>query len=707
MLYGLETVSLRKRQESELEVAELKMLRFSLGVTRLDRIRNKYIRGTAHVGRLGDKVREARLRWFGHVQRREIPRMDSASSGAGGTPLQNTSPPTDPAELREIIVRQDSFIRAFQAQLEGLTVQLNNATTAAPRETPIARGKALEWASAVWDGDPLIRASYSHFEEGIREVFEHPAGGKDILVQLMEIRQGSESAADYAIRFWTLAVQSEWNDVALWAVFHAGLNPALQTELACHVEATSLSQFVVTAIRLDNLRRQRRTGASDMASARPRVRMDYSGRGERDPEPMQLGRSRLTEEERRPRGPPRQCYNCGSTSHLSPRCPERAADSQAGLFHHKRLTFYVTSSPVNSVILGFPWLRRDDPQSSWRTGKLTRWSPACLRDCLRNPVSRSCGTCSIEEVNTRAHVRLPQPYADFERVFSEERASHLPEHQEWDCAIDLLPNSFLPKGRIYPLSLPESKAMEDYIEGALAAGHIQPSTSPAAAGFFFVEKKDGGLRPCIDYRGLNAITVRYPYPLLLVPAALEQLHGARVFTKLDLRSAYNLVRIREGDEWKTAFHTTHGHYEYCVMPFGLTNAPAVFQALINGVFRDLLGRGVIAYIDDILVYSTSMEDHMRQVWEVLARLQRFHLFVKLEKCEFHQTMVTFLGYVISPRGVEMDTNKVQAVSEWPAPATIKELQRFLGFANFYRRFIRSYSSVAAPLTSLLRGNPKN
>ncbi|KAK3544072.1 hypothetical protein QTP86_000978 [Hemibagrus guttatus] len=561
-------------------------------------------------------------------------------------------------------------------------------------------GKALEWASAVWDADPLIRASYSHFEEAIREVFEHPAGGKDISVQLMEIHQGSDSAADYAIQFRTLAAQSEWNDAALWAVFRVGLNSALQTELARHVEATSLSQFVATAIRLDNLRRQRRTGAWDMASARPRVRMDCPGRGERDPEPMQLGRSRLTEEERRPQGTPRRCYNCGSTGHLSPRCPERAADSQVGdrslfmsltipvsllfsehcvrfpalidsgaavnlingalveelcistspcvpslsitaidsqpigegylrrqteplglqvgLFHHERLTFYITSSPANPVILGFPWLRRHDPQISWRTGELTRWSPACLRNCLRNPVSRSCGTCSVEEVDTGAHIRLLQPYTDFERVFSEERASHLPEHHEWDCAIDLLPNTSLPKGRIYPLSLPESKAMEDYIEGALAAGHIRPSTSLATVGFFFVEKKDGGLRPCIDYRGLNGITVRYPYPLPLVPAALEQLRGARVFTKLDLRSTYNLVLIRKGDGWKTAFHTTHGHYEYCVMPFGLTNAPAVFQALING-------------------------EHVCQVQEVLARLQRFHLFVKLEKCEFHRTTVTFLG----------------------------------------------------------------
>ncbi|KAK3505869.1 hypothetical protein QTP70_019370 [Hemibagrus guttatus] len=641
----------------------------------------------------------------------KFPRMDPASSGTGGAPSQNTSPPMDPAELREIIVRQDSLIRAFQAQLEALTVQLSNATAAAPRETPIARvffshqpgvyrkdgtkcafllslltGKALEWASAVWDADPLIRASYSHFEEGIREVFEHPAGGKDISVQLMEIRQGLESAADYAIRFRTLVAQSEWNDAALWAVFRTGLNPALQTELACHVEATSLSHFVATAIHLDNLRRQCRTGASDMASARPRVRMDCPGWGERDPEPMQLGRSRLTEEERRPRGPPRRCYNCGSTGHLSPRCPERAADSQVGdrsllmsltipvsllfsdrcpigegylrrqtgplgfqvgLFHHERLTFYVTTSPANPVILGFPWLRHHDLQISWRTGELMRWSPACLRD----PVSRSCGTCSVKEVNTGAHVRLPQPYADFEKVFSEERASPLPEHQEWDCAIDLLPNTSLPKGRIYPLSLPESKAMEDYIEGALAASHIRPSTSPAAAGFFFVEKKDGGLRPCIDYRGLNAITIRYPYPIPLVPVALEQLRGAQVFTKLDLRSAYNLVRIREGDEWKTAFHTTHGHYEYCVMPFGLTNAP-VFQALISGVFWDLLGRGVIAYIDDILVYSTSMEDHVRQVREVLARLQRFHLFVKLENCEFSETTVTFLW----PFMVEVDAS---------------------------------------------------
>ena len=145
--------------------------------------------------------------------------------------------------------------------------------------------------------------------------------------------------------------------------------------------------------------------------------------------------------------------------------------------------------------------------------------------------------------------------------------------------------------------------MEDYVEEALQQGYIRPSTSPAASSFFFIKKKDGGLRPCIDYRALNLITIKNRYPLPLVPSALEQLQGAQVFTKLDLRSAYNLIRIREGDEWKTAFITPSGHYEYCVMPFGLANAPSVFQGFMDDVFREYLNRFVIVYIDDILIYS--------------------------------------------------------------------------------------------------------
>ncbi|KAK3505614.1 hypothetical protein QTP70_004681, partial [Hemibagrus guttatus] len=292
-------------------------------------------------------------------------------------------------------------------------------------------------------------------------------------------------------------------------------------------------------------------------------------------------------------------------------------------------------------------------------------------------------------------------------VFCPKRASKLPPHRPWDCAIDLLPGEPVPKGRIYPLSIPEEKAMEEYIKEALAQGYIRPSTSPAASSFFFVAKKDGGLRPCIDYRALNQITVKFRYPLPLVPAALEHLRGATIFTKLDLRSAYNLIRIREGDEWKTAFITPTGHYEYLVMPYGLANAPSVFQDFIHEVLREFLHRCVLVYIDDILIYSRSLAEHRQHVAEVLGRLREFQLFLKAEKCSFHQPSVQFLGYNISNNGIQMDEGKVTAVRDWPAPATVKELQRFLGFANFYRRFISNYSSIADPLTNLLRNKPKS
>ncbi|KAK1796650.1 hypothetical protein P4O66_009673 [Electrophorus voltai] len=204
--------------------------------------------------------------------------------------------------------------------------------------------------------------------------------------------------------------------------------------------------------------------------------------------------------------------------------------------------------------------------------------------------------------------------------------------------------------------------MEQYIKEVLQQGYVRPSNSPVSAGVFFVKKRDGGLRPCMDYRGLNKLLVQYPYPLPLVPAALEQLRGARYVTKLDLRSTYNLIQIKEGDEWKTAFSTSTGHYEYLVLPYGLAAAPSVFQAYINGVLREFLGSSVVAYIDDILIYSPSRNQHVRNVRAVLQTLLKNHLYCKAEKCEFQHKEVDFLG-----------------------------------------RFIRSFSSLARPPTDQLRG----
>ena len=177
-----------------------------------------------------------------------------------------------------------------------------------------------------------------------------------------------------------------------------------------------------------------------------------------------------------------------------------------------------------------------------------------------------------------------------------------PPHRPYDCAIELLPGSPLPSSRLFNLSRPERESMEKYIGESLTAGIIRPSSSPVGAGFFFVTKKDHSLRPCIDYCGLNSITLKNNYPLPLISSAFVPLHGTVVFSKLDLCNAYHLVRIREGDEWKTAFNTPLGHFEYLVMPCGLTNTPAVFQSLVNDVIRDMLNRSVFVYLDDILIF---------------------------------------------------------------------------------------------------------
>ncbi|KAK3511404.1 hypothetical protein QTP70_007228 [Hemibagrus guttatus] len=340
---------------------------------------------------------------------------------------------------------------------------------------------------------------------------------------------------------------------------------------------------------------------------------------------------------------------------------------------------------------------------------------SCFPDCFPDlPVPHSLlltplpvQATSIESPSVNQPLEIPTCYAPFSDVFCPKRASKLPPHRPWDCAIDLLPGEPVPRGRIYPLSIPEEKAMEEYIKEALDQGYIRPSTSPAASSFFFVAKKDGGLRPCIDYRALNRITVKFRYPLPLVPSALEHLRGATIFTKLDLHSAYNLIWIREGDEWKTAFITPTGHYEYLVMPYGLANAPSVFQDFIHEVLREFLHRFVLVYIDDILIYSRNLAEHCQHVAKVLERLRKFQLFLKAEKCSFHQTSVQFLGYKINSSGIQMDEGKITAIRDWPTPITVKELQRFLGFANFYRRFIQNYISIANPLTSLLRNKPKS
>ncbi len=477
-------------------------------------------------------------------------------------------------------------------------------------------GKALDWATAVWRTDGSAFPTFDSFLHHFREVFEHPAEGRGAGEQLLAFSQGRKTAADYALSFRTLAAQTTWVEDTLKLLFRRGLNAELQSELACRDEGRTLSQFIELTIHIDNLIRARRTVRS---APRSPPRSQNAG------EPMQLGFTPLTPQERERRMQNQLCLYCGQAGHMRNTCPVRPSSDRrsvsditrsissassiklpvelisqnqeiqttalldsgaAGNFidsefvsqHHLKLTpctsslaldgrplgkgkilrltepvklhigtlhseeiqFYVIQSPTHPLILGLPWLRTHDPQISWREGQITEWGPACQERCL-SKITRKLNTTTTSTVDT---LNLPREYADLIEVFSKKKASQFPAHRSVDCAIDLLPGTTPPKGRIFPLSQPESESMKTYIQEELAKGFIRPSTSPASAGFFFVKKKDGGPKTHAFWISswINTVKVRYHCTRSCGPRTT----AAGKNTPSRLRNAYNLIRIVKG-----------------------------------------------------------------------------------------------------------------------------------------------------------------
>src|SRR5215472_10029379 len=356
--------------------------------------------------------------------------------------------------------------------------------------------------------------------------------------------------------------------------------------------------------------------------------------------------------------------------------------------HQELWTFLVSNLGSSSIFIGMDWLKHHNPEIDWKKAKISfsHCPPECSNDEL--------------PINIRGS-SIPEAYQEFYKVFEKESFDELPPHRPWDHVIDLIPDCNGLEGKIYPLSLVERQELDNFLNENLAAGKIRISKSPFASPILFTKKKDGSLHPVEDYRKLNDITVKNRYPLPLIGELIDQLAGAKIFTKLDVRWGFNNVRIREGDEHKAAFVTHRGLFEPMVMQFGLCNAPATFQTMMNDVLREEIAtKMVVDYVDDILIFSKDLTSHREMVRRVLDKLQKHHLYLKLEKCEFERALVEFLGMIISENSVGMNESKVLAVKEWPVPKNKRSLQQFLGFVNYYRRFIKDFGKIAKPLHML-------
>jgi len=429
--------------------------------------------------------------------------------------------------------------------------------------------------------------------------------------------------------------------------------------------------------------------------------------------------------------------------------------------HTERATFAICDLGDKLAIIGHNWLFLHNPEINWKTGEVsfsrcpdhcqlniqekatkkkarqmrrpssvhldsTEYSqenaPAIPDDasleldlilCIPDPdlyinAAQNISSKLAEEA-TKANPQrsfeeiVPKAYHGFKEVFSKKAFDKLPPRGPWDHAIDLVPGAQPFRSKLYPLSPAEQVELDKMLKEHLESGRIRSSKSPMASPFFFIKKKNGGLRPIQDYRKLNEITIKNSYPLPLLADIISKLKKAKYFSLCDVMWGYNNIRIKEGDEWKAAFRINRGLFEPLVMFFGLTNSPATFQAMMNEIFKDLIEEGVvIVYMDDILIFTETLEEHQKVVQRVLEILKQNHLYLNPEKCLFEKIKISYLGLIISKGQVEMDPVKVEGVKNWPVPKTVKEIQSFLGFINFYRRFIEGFASIAKPLHDLTR-----
>jgi hypothetical protein len=375
------------------------------------------------------------------------------------------------------------------------------------------------------------------------------------------------------------------------------------------------------------------------------------------------------------------------------------------------------------AVIGMSWLRSRQPRINWKQGTIEVGEGKEHEQTRQEATAHSL--MSLEEArdeledddvaflvlvseepdmkskNGQRYEKLLKEYTD---ISPDELPKGLPPSREADMKIRLLPLKQPPFRPTYRLARKELDELKRQLDDMLSKGFIRPSTSPYGAPVLFVRKKEGDLRMCVDYRMLNDITIKDRYALPRIDELFDQLGGSQVFSKIDLRSGYHQIRVSEEDTHKTAFRTRYGHYEFTVMPFGLTNAPAVFMRLMNDVFRPLLDRCVVVFLDDILVFSKTHEEHEQHLRQVFDLLRKNKLYAKLSKCQFGSSEIEFLGHVIGADGIKPMQDKVTAIENWTAPTNVSEVRSFLGLTGYYRRFVRGYAAIALPLNQLTKNS---
>ncbi|QRW22949.1 Retrotransposable element Tf2 protein [Rhizoctonia solani] len=620
------------------------------------------------------------------------------------------------------------------------------------------------WAHPHLDQLGSHRAIIQTVEDFRREflaAFGNPDATRAAERQITHLTQ-TGTCAEYITKFRTIAMDLDWNNAALRGQFARGLHWEVSRLIATRERRpTTLLELQNAALVIDNALHEERAshppkGSKSGTSSTPN-RGASTGQQATRPGRLSSDPNFVSEEEQNRRRAEGLCIKCGKAGHKFAECrtgwkatpkeegakkeaakigeeisplftisitPEKQAENlevlidsgatssflhphttellrlplidlptprtvtmldgsspQAGKIWKKAIltfsfdgkkmteTFLICNTGSHAAILGLKWLDAHNPEIDWNMRTLT----------FPHATPEHVAIAQEEEADKNPLEGVPSEYHQYAKVFGEEEFNKLPPHRHYDIGIELTEEGPL-NSPLYSMTDAKSATLKDWLRDELKAGKIRPSKSSISSPVMF----------------------KNVYPLPRPDDLMAQLRGAKVFTKLDLRWGYNNVRVKEGDKWKTAFQTKYGLYESLVMTFGLTNAPAAFQHFMNELFKDLLDVCVIIYLDDILIYSKDDVSHTKHVHEVLKRLMDNQLFCKASKCTFHVTSVEYLGIIVSNKGFSLDKLKIQAVQEWPVPTKVKEVQSFLGFANFLRQFVANFSHMARPLHNLVK-----